>query len=134
MSEVKRVREMEELIGLQATAIQALQQAAQALQIALQALEKAMADKGDQQKIVFVPQPNPLGNIPYNPTPYQYTPYIGDAPNWGGDSGLTGTWINTSESGLNSAIGGLCATVMNTSKAVNSLVHNCAEWPIGSTK
>jgi hypothetical protein len=109
MSEVRRVREMEELIGL----------AAQALQIALQALEKAMADKGDQQKIVFVPQPNPLGNIPYNPSPYPYTPYVGDMPNWGGDSGLsgTGTWVNTSESGLNSAIGGLCATVTNIAKA-----------------
>jgi hypothetical protein len=59
MSEVKRVREMEELIGLQANAIQALQQAAQALQIALQALEKARADKGEQQKIIFVPQPAP---------------------------------------------------------------------------
>jgi type II secretory pathway pseudopilin PulG len=127
MSEVRRVREMEELIGLQATAIQALQQAAQALQIALQALEKAMADKGDQQKIVFVPQPNPLGS-PYNPNPYPFIPYVGDQPNFGGQS-----WI-WSTGGLGSNVNGLCETVTNTSKAVNSLVNNCAEWPIGSTK
>ena len=103
MSEPKRVREMEELIGLQAQAIQALQQAAQALQIALQALERAMADKGEQQKIVFVPQPFPA------PSPSPYNPMIG------------GTWNGTLISeGI--PYSGVVSTITNTSKSFGELV------------
>jgi hypothetical protein len=117
MSEAKRVREMEGLIELQANAITALQQAAQALQIALQALEKAMADKGDQQKIVFVPAP-PTNNLnpisPYNPGYYS---------TWGSNTGQA--WCNSGS--LGNMVGGLCATITNTAKSVNNL---CGYHPI----
>src|SRR5208337_2457707 len=101
------VRNLEELIGLQAQAIIALQQAAQALQIALQALEKAMAEKGDQQKIVFVQQPAPISNP--NPSyPYPYT-YMGpvSVPNWTSNEMIT---VGTN------AVGGLVNTLTNTAK------------------
>jgi len=64
---VARLKDLEELVELQAKAIEALQQAAGALKIALEVIQKAPAEKGSQEKIVFVqptiptpvPDPNP---------------------------------------------------------------------------
>jgi len=104
------VRNLEELVSLQAQAIIALQQAAQALQIALQALEKAMAEKGDQQKIVFVPQPAPISN----PNPfYQDMALYNSGSNWISDGMIT---VEAN------AVGGLVNTITNTAKTFNGIV------------
>lgn len=65
-------KDVEELLELQDRAIQALQQATLALQIALQALQDSRTEKGDQQKMVFVPVPAPAENASYVP----YVPYV----------------------------------------------------------
>ena len=83
-------KSVDELLELQDKAIQALQQATLALQIALQALQDSRNEKGEQQKMVFVPvtggntPPNGFPNIP-SLQPLSF-PYVGDTP------GLGQTW------------------------------------------
>jgi hypothetical protein len=85
--EIRRMREMEELIGLQDRAIQALQQATVALNLALQALQRSMDEKGQQNHFTFEPQYIP--KLPILPIPsgplYGYggtipSPYSGIQP------------------------------------------------------
>lgn len=69
--QIRVQKDVNELLELQDRAIQALQQATLALQIALQALQDSRVEKGDQQKMVFVPVPS----SPQVPTPYFSQPY-----------------------------------------------------------
>jgi hypothetical protein len=66
---IKVQKDVNELLELQDRAIQALQQATLALQIALQALQDSRVEKGDQQKMVFVPVPAPN---PFYTTPTEW--------------------------------------------------------------
>ncbi len=58
MAQIRIPKDVDELLALQDRAIQALQQATLALQIALQALQDSRIEKGDQQRMTFVPVPN----------------------------------------------------------------------------
>jgi hypothetical protein len=76
-------KDVNELLELQDRAIQAQQQATLALQIALQALQDSRVEKGDQQKMVFVPVQekapyNSPENSPFTPysTPFYSTPFV----------------------------------------------------------
>jgi hypothetical protein len=59
MAKIKIAKDVDELLAMQDRAIKALEQAALALQIALQVLQDSKNEKGDQQKMVFVPGPTP---------------------------------------------------------------------------
>jgi hypothetical protein len=80
VGQIRIPKDVDELLELQDRAIQALQQATLALQIALQALQDSRVEKGDQQKMTFVPVPtNPFVQPYYTPVPN--VPYImGDFP------------------------------------------------------
>jgi hypothetical protein len=71
-----RMKDLEELVGLQAKAIEALQQAVGALRIALEVIQKSHAEKGTQEKIVFVPG---APATPYNPPTPVPQPYFGES-------------------------------------------------------
>jgi len=95
--QIKVQKDVNELLELQDRAIQALQQATLALQIALQALQDSRVEKGDQQKMVFVPVPSlPVDSTPYVP----YTPpFINPIP-WN-----KSTIICNTVTGVNSVAG-----------------------------
>jgi len=111
---MSRVKNLEELVELQAKAIEALQQAAGALRIALEVIQKSHAEKGTQEKIVFVPQPS----VP-QPNPIPYTPYVGDFPNpWG-----TATGGNVQ--------GGLQAYAQNAQNVLQNVQSSLANFQSG---
>jgi hypothetical protein len=96
VGQIRIPKDVDELLELQDRAIQALQQATLALQIALQALQDSRVEKGDQQKMTFVPVPtNPFAQ-PYTvpvPNSVPYTTIIG---------GFPGVITTTGVSGMNS--------------------------------
>lgn len=120
-----RLKDLEELVELQAKAIEALQHAAGALKIALEVIQKAHAEKGSQEKIVFVqptiptPQPNPY--TPYIPTPQ---PYFGDPPPMWGTGTIGGSQY---QGGINGS-GGLQTYAQNAQTALQNVSANLVDW------
>jgi len=53
-----RMKNLEELVELQAKAIEALQQAAGALRIALEVIQKSYAEKGTQERLYSYRSPH----------------------------------------------------------------------------
>jgi hypothetical protein len=118
---MSHVKDLEELVELQARAIEALQQAAGALRIALEVIQKSHAEKGTQEKIVFVPQPAlpAPATGPYVPATQPY--FGGSTENpWGTAAG--GIQWN------GSAPGGLAYYVQNAQTALQNVQSNLTNW------
>jgi hypothetical protein len=112
-----RMKNLEELVELQAKAIEALQQAAGALRIALEVIQKSYAEKGTQEKIIFVPQPALPAPVigPYVPAPQ---PYFGDP-------------LPTSGTQWGNVQGGLQAYAQNAQTALQNVSSSLANFQSG---
>jgi hypothetical protein len=124
---IKVQKDVNELLELQDRAIQALQQATLALQIALQALQDSRVEKGDQQKMVFVPVPAPAEKVPYVPyvqpfSPYKTLPYVGDIVT----TTVTGVGVAIGSGGFQTFNGSAADAVKYALNSVQTATAACA--------
>jgi hypothetical protein len=95
VAKIKIAKDVDELLAMQDRAIKALEQAALALQIALQVLQDSKNEKGDQQKMVFVPVPTQVPTPVPTPGPMPVPmPYISPSIPGVEDWGAYQSWIN----------------------------------------